>query len=446
MAAFDVFLSYAHVDRALAHAIGDALTSRGLCVWSDESQIADFAAITRSVATGLRNAKALLAVYSAAYPTRRACQWELTAAFLASQRHGEDPRRRVLVVNPERTATGEARTDHIHPVELRDSRFRVAPAIDDDASLGRLADSVSAHIAQLSGPLGEVSGTVAWHGRAAIGSARFVGRVTDMWMIHSALQAGEVGVITGARGGALAQVTGLGGIGKSQLAEEYALRFGGTYPGGVFWLRASGDERGEPGGGRERSVDRDQQIRAFAVELGVQAAKYPPDHVTAELAQAARLPLDQVIAELARALDDVALPYLWIVDDLPHGLRRHDLDDWLAPGRWGRTLVTTRSRSYGSVGTQITLGVLPADDAEELLYAHRRPRDAGDAVDAVEHELALDEYTLTRRDAQLLGGWQPFDGRAQMADSDASSGRRGRERSSLNSAATPSRSTSRVPR
>ena len=53
----------------------------------------------------------------------------------------------------------------------------------------------------------------------------------------------------------------------------------------------------------------------------------------------------------------------------------------------------------------------------------------------VEGELVLDsiygsfapkrtdpEYTLTRRDAQLLGGWQPFDGRAQMADTDASSG------------------------
>ena len=32
------------------------------------------------------------------------------------------------------------------------------------------------------------------------------------------------------------------------------------------------------------------------------------------------------------------------------------------------------------------------------------------------------EYTLTLRDAQLLGDWQPFDGRAQMADSDASHG------------------------
>jgi hypothetical protein len=59
---------------------------------------------------------------------------------------------------------------------------------------------------------------------------------------------------------------------------------------------------------------------------------------------------------------------------------------------------------------------------------------AGDPI-LVDGELVLDsiygsfapkradpEYTLTLRDAQLLSGWQPLDGRAQMADSDASRG------------------------
>ena len=41
---------------------------------------------------------------------------------------------------------------------------------------------------------------------------------------------------------ASAQVRGLGGIGKSLLAEEYALRFGAAYPGGIFWLRAYGND------------------------------------------------------------------------------------------------------------------------------------------------------------------------------------------------------------
>jgi hypothetical protein len=71
----------------------------------------------------------------------------------------------------------------------------------------------------------------------------------------------------------------------------------------------------------------------------------------------------------------------------------------------------------------------------------RRRGRSGSALDAagepllVDGELVLDsiyasfapkradpEYTLTLRDAQLLSGWQPFDGRARMADSDASHG------------------------
>jgi len=52
-----------------------------------------------------------MAFYSLNYAHSRACQWELTAGFLAAQREG-DPRQRVLIVNPEEMA------EHIHPVEL----------------------------------------------------------------------------------------------------------------------------------------------------------------------------------------------------------------------------------------------------------------------------------------------------------------------------------------
>ena len=55
--------------------------------------------------------RVLMAFYSLNYAHSRACQWELTAGFLAAQREG-DPRQRVLIVNPEEMA------EHIHPVEL----------------------------------------------------------------------------------------------------------------------------------------------------------------------------------------------------------------------------------------------------------------------------------------------------------------------------------------
>ena len=67
-------------------------------MWFDAEEIEDFASITAVVTEGLAKSKALVAYYSKTYPLRRACQWELTAAFLAAQTEG-DPRRRVLVIS-----------------------------------------------------------------------------------------------------------------------------------------------------------------------------------------------------------------------------------------------------------------------------------------------------------------------------------------------------------
>jgi hypothetical protein len=75
---------------------------------------------------------------------------------------------------------------------------------------------------------------------------RFVGRFREMWEIHSALHRTDVGAISGVLGQDIGQITGLGGIGKSLLAREYAVRFGSAYPGGVFWLRAYGSETQVP--------------------------------------------------------------------------------------------------------------------------------------------------------------------------------------------------------
>jgi TIR domain len=102
-ATYDVFLSHAwkEPDGERAQRIYNALCEAGLRVWFDAKEIDDFASITRAVTEGLAKSKALVAYYSKTYPLRRACQWELTAAFLAAQREG-DPRRRVPVINPEK--------------------------------------------------------------------------------------------------------------------------------------------------------------------------------------------------------------------------------------------------------------------------------------------------------------------------------------------------------
>src|SRR5262245_14612690 len=99
-AQYDVFISYAHRDSDAVRPIADALVAAGLRLWFDAVVDNDFKSITNAIQQGLANSKALVAYYSRTYITRRPCQWELTAAFLAGQAAG-DPLERILAINPQ---------------------------------------------------------------------------------------------------------------------------------------------------------------------------------------------------------------------------------------------------------------------------------------------------------------------------------------------------------
>ena len=61
----------------------------------------------------------------------------------------------------------------------------------------------------------------------------FVGRTDDLERLHATLQQREhVGIRP-------AGLTGMGGIGKTQLAVEYVYRFNDAYPHGIFWINAA---------------------------------------------------------------------------------------------------------------------------------------------------------------------------------------------------------------
>lgn len=75
----------------------------------------------------------------------------------------------------------------------------------------------------------------------------FLGRTDDLERLHAALQnsgmAGEreaVGIVP-------ARVTGMGGIGKTQLAVKYVYQYRDHYPDSIYWLNAARPLHGEKG-------------------------------------------------------------------------------------------------------------------------------------------------------------------------------------------------------
>lgn len=134
---------------------------------------------------------------------------------------------------------------------------------------------------------------------------------------------------------------------------------------------------------------------------------------------------EEVPVELARFLDEQAETFLWIVDDLPGGLEddAETLDGWLAPGRYGRSLITTRSHAYEAVGEQIDLGVLTRGEGFELLSKHREPEGhdeeeqaRGLVEDLGRHALALDVAGAALRAEKGVRSYADY--RAALANPD----------------------------
>lgn len=372
---YDVFVSYWSGDAEAVEPLRAALERAGLRVWIDSRRIEEHASISREVRDGIATSKVLLAYYSATYPTRRTCQWELTAAFTAAQRLG-DPLERVLAVNPERTSDGRLSVEHVLPASLRDARFPdIAELSAGPDGTERWAARVVQLVVALDGPLGnDASRPPRQVGRRLVADPGFVGRLADLWRIHSELSASDAVMITGASAGEVAMLAGLGGVGKSALADEYALRFGAAYPGGVFWLSASGASVAEQADGGGRNAARDTQMQLIGAQLGLDVEGSPP-----------ALVLGCVARELERRNR-----CLWVVDDLPDELSSEQARAWLAPHPNARTLITTRSRRH-QFAPRIDLDCLGEQDALQVLTSTREPQSA-------------EEWDAARAITQALGG------------------------------------------
>ena len=164
-------------------------------------------------------------------------------------------------------------------------------------------------------------------------NASFVGREEDLEKLHAALaEDSTVGIRP-------AGLTGMGGIGKTQLAVEYCYRYQASYPGGVFWLNAAGDD-----------------WRAEFADLG---AYFEPD-----LAGEPDVRRIRAAADYLKAHPDCLLVLDNVAD--PAALRRPVTPDLIPADLRCRILLTTRSRDLGDV-QPVEVTVLPEAPALQLL-------------------------------------------------------------------------------
>jgi hypothetical protein len=352
---YDVFMSFSGVDREAGRALTRELVMTGVSVFFDEQEIEPFDSVSDTIWRALANSKCLVAYYSAAYAVRPACQSELMAAYLAALSQGE-PRRRVLVINP------EPDTLHLRPIDLADAKF-LLPSVGE-AEIARL---VAKQAAMFEGCLGAVrpprparlppklSGLV-W---------TLVGRYVELWDLHTALFTADHWYIEDSPSGSVAWVHGLPGAGKTALVAAYAWRFASAFPGGVSWLTLAGVDPAQAGPAvRERFA---RELRRIAVHLGV-AVRTVPD--------------DQLVDVAISALCEAGRATLWVVDDIPNGVDAEALLDALPvlPDCGARIVLVSDSQVFADQHIRnVGVGGLPGTDARAVLDRYLGPDSGTDA-------------------------------------------------------------------
>ncbi|WP_437839853.1 AAA family ATPase [Sorangium sp. So ce1153] len=175
----------------------------------------------------------------------------------------------------------------------------------------------------------------------------FVGRDEELARLHGMLQDVRPG------GRRPVMLTGMGGIGKTQLAVEYAFRHHASYRDGVYFINAAGD-------------DWRPELKKLAIELGLKAEGAPEAE--------RQLRLVAALEEYLRARPEALVIFDFVEN--PADLET-DRAAGLVPASLGcRVLATTRRRDARF--ESIDVPELPEDAAVELLLSRRRAREPAD--------------------------------------------------------------------
>ncbi|WP_093590105.1 tetratricopeptide repeat protein [Lentzea waywayandensis] len=358
-AGYDVFLSFSGDDRPRVMELYEALKDEGLRAFIDERGIRYGHGVTAEITTALRESKTMLVYYSASFPQRSACEFELRYAYLTALRAGE-VEQRILVVNPEDPNTG-----HLLPLELSTNRY--VRTWQSKRDLATLVALVRQKAEALDGPFPgmDFGPPPLTHHRKFEPTVDFVGRYRDRWALHSALHRGDHPLMNPVTAPQVASLTGMTGMGKTSLAKVYVHDYGFIYPGGIYWTDLTG---------ATRHADRARAVHTARLrELAEQVDRLPGG-----------LTRRQLLGWWTRHLQDRPGPKLWVVDAVPAGTPDDVLAE-LVPDVGGvHTLLIGQQELSHSIAAPVRLDGLSADDGRELFSQQQRHPPVGDEVDAVD--------------------------------------------------------------
>lgn len=229
----DIFISYADADAEWTRTwLLPKLESHGLRVMSANDLLAGGARIEQ-IAQEAERSKHTLLVLS---PDWVANQWETFTGLIARSADPVGRQRKTIPLLREGCEPPRS------IARLVSADFASEDPSDWEKEFSRLLAVLSGQRSRttLGPPLGALIGAEAPTNFKFPQNRHFVGRDQELAELHDLLDdAIPLGVNAARTGSAIAGLTGLGGVGKTQLVVEYIHRYGKSYPGGIFWINAA---------------------------------------------------------------------------------------------------------------------------------------------------------------------------------------------------------------
>jgi len=355
-AEYDLFISYAHADNgngwltALVEAIKAEhakFSSAPLRVFFDQTEIQSMNDWEHRILLALRESKIMLAALSPAYFQSEYCrkEWEIYIDHELGQAMPGEAIAPVYIVTYEafEDRADEALNEWMRNLKRRqyvDVRnwWEEGPRALERHDVRQRLELMDQQIGERLDRLARVHAsptTIPDH------NPHFVGRIDELRKLRETLALGRVGAIT--------TLHGIGGIGKSALAFEYAHAYADDYPDGRYLIGCEGD------------TDLRISLLKLVPQLGI------------ELTEAEQRDLEAAAARVKTTLCSRRRMLLVLdnVDD-PRLLAQRQCARYLPDGAKVHVLATTRMGPDCLPGTEcIALDWLAETDALRLLEYHR---------------------------------------------------------------------------